>query len=154
MSRSVLCQVNLAHLRYPADHEAVKDFFDGLDAINKLAEEQPGFVWRYQGAYTTENSPWPDDVLPNMSVWQDIETLLDFIYRTAHAHYLVRKKEWFHKMDGPHLALWWAPEGYIPTLAEGKEKLAVLAAKGPSPEAFTLAKRFDPPEAVLESTAG
>lgn len=148
MSSHVLCQINIAPMHHDLEHPSMKDFVDALDAINALAEAQPGFVWRFKGDDSDETSPWPDTVLPNMSVWKDIDALMTYVYRTDHTEYLKRKKEWFKKMDGPHLALWWAPEGHIPTLAEGKEKLELLKVNGPGPDAFTLGRRFDAPVSV------
>lgn len=148
-SKHVLCQVNIAHMLYPAEHPEMKDFFDAIEMINALADKAPGFLWRFVEAKSCEPSPWPDDVLPNLSVWRDIESLMDYVYRTDHSLYLRRKGEWFQKMPGPHLALWWAPEGHTPTLAEAKQRLESLEQLGPSPEAFTLARRFAAPSAVL-----
>jgi len=36
--------------------------------------------------------------------------------------------------------LWWIPAGHIPTVQEGKEKLALLEKVGPGSDAFTFAK--------------
>lgn len=140
-----LAQINIAWAEHALDAPEMQDFVSALDAINALAEQQPGFVWRFQGSYSTEESPWPEDILPNLSVWESVEALLDYVYRTDHVAYLKRKGEWFKKMNGPHLALWWIPAGHTPTLSEAKTKLEHLATHGPSPEAFTLAQRFPEP---------
>jgi len=40
-------------------------------------------------------------------------------------------------MDGPHFVMWWIPVGHVPTMTEAKERLAHLAANGPSGYAFS-----------------
>jgi hypothetical protein len=65
-----------------------------------------------------------------------LEALHDYVFRTAHSEVLRQRKQWFEKFPGPYYALWWVPQDHIPTVEEGKERLAHLAAHGPSVEAF------------------
>lgn len=139
-----LCQINIAHCRYPLDHPAMKDFVDALDYVNSIADEHPGFIWRFKSDESDELSPWPDDILPNMSMWKSREDLMDYVYKTDHMPYLRRKGEWFKKMSTPHLVLWWAPIDPLPTLGEGFERLRILGERGPTEKAFTLAQAFEP----------
>jgi len=46
-------------------------------------------------------------------------------------------------VDGAQLALWWIPSGHIPTVEEGKSRLALIEKLGPAPEAFTFKKSFN-----------
>lgn len=41
-----LAQVNIARLRFPLDSPQLKDFVDGLDPVNAVADTAEGFVWR------------------------------------------------------------------------------------------------------------
>ena len=77
-----------------------------------------------------------------MSVWESIEALHHYAYRSEHAPLIGKRKKWFEPLNGPHQALWWIPAGHIPTPQEGKERLAILAQHGPTAEAFTFKKRF------------
>lgn len=43
-----------------------------------------------------------------------------------------------------HLALWWVPAGHRPDVAEARARLERLQRDGPTPEAFTFARRFPP----------
>ena len=68
-----------------------------------------------------------------MSVWTSIESLGDFVYRSRHADVMRRRREWFEQMTDAFVALWWIPEGHVPTVTEAKERLALLEANGPGP---------------------
>jgi hypothetical protein len=41
----------------------------------------------------------------------------------------------------------WVPAGEMPTPAEARQRLELLAARGPTPDAFMFKTRFDPPKA-------
>lgn len=144
MSKKHLAQINIAHMKAAQDDPIMKEFVDFLDPINKLAEESNGFVWRLVGE-PTESSPWTDMIIINMSVWENIETLKDFTYHTAHSYFVRSRKKWFQHLGTPHYVLWWIEEGHIPTLAEAAKKLDLLEINGATPEAFTFAKPFPIP---------
>jgi hypothetical protein len=51
----------------------------------------------------------------NMSVWEDLESLRNFVYRNGpHLDFMRRRRSWFHPMAVPYLVLWWVPAGHIP----------------------------------------
>lgn len=149
MSTYQLAQLNIAGLRAPLDSPELEDFVDNLDRINALAEGSPGFVWRLvgDGNDATSLRPLGENVIVNLSVWRDVETLKDFVYRSAHVEILRRKREWFTRMAQAYLVLWWVPAGHRPTVEEAAARLAQLREQGPSPEAFTFAKAFAAPDA-------
>ena len=85
----------------------------------------------------------------NLSVWESIEALYDFAYRTAHLDVLRKRREYFdHEGLDAYAVLWWVPAGTVPSLAEARARLDLLARKGPSPDAFTFRDRFAAPAAV------
>lgn len=84
------------------------------------------------------------DMLVNISVWESVEALKLFVYKSVHVELLQDRDAWFNKMLKAHQALWWIPAGHIPTVDEGKEKLRVLQENGPSDKAFTFARSFEP----------
>ena len=142
-----LAEVNVGRLRAPIDHPMIKDFADNLDRINALAESSPGFVWRLKGdGNNATDLAINDDPLfiPNLSVWEDIPSLGAYVYRSGHVEIMRRRKEWFEHMD-TYMALWWVPVGHEPTVAEALEKLALIAAHGSTPAAFTFKTPFPPP---------
>lgn len=141
MAKKQLAQINIAHMKAAQNDPIMKEFVDFLDPINKLADESPGFIWRLVGE-PTEPVPWNDMIIINMSVWENIETLKDFTYNTAHSYFVRSRKKWFQHLGTPHYVLWWVEEGHIPTLAEAAEKLELLAKNGATPDAFTFAHTF------------
>jgi hypothetical protein len=143
-----LAQINVGRLRAPVDSPLVAEFVEALDPINAVAEATAGFVWRFQTeeGNATAVRPYDDDsILVNMSVWESADHLTEFVYRSAHAEYLRRRREWFERMTETITALWWVPAGHIPTIEEGIERLEHLRANGPSPHAFTFHDRFPAP---------
>lgn len=85
-------------------------------------------------------------LIVNMSVWADIESLKNYVYRSIHVDLIRERKAWFHKIQSAHQALWWVPVGHLPTAQEGKERLEILEKQGPGPDAFTFAKPWDQPQ--------
>ena len=149
-----LAQMNVARLKAPLDSPQLADFVGALDRINALADGSPGFVWRLQddSGNATALSPMGEDIIINLSVWQDPESLQAFVYRSDHVGVMRRRREWFEKMD-LYLVLWWVPHGHRPTAQEGVERLNLLRERGPAAEAFTFGKMFPPAAATAPTVA-
>ena len=143
-----LAQINVARMRAPINDPVMAEFVAQLDAINTLADASEGFVWRLQTAdgNATSISVYEDErIIVNMSVWESLEVLHGYVYRSQHTSLLRQRKEWFEPFDGPFVALWWTPVGQFPTPQEGKERLERLARLGPTPDAFTFKTTFPSP---------
>jgi hypothetical protein len=135
-----LAQVNLATLRAPLDSPELAGFVAQLEPVNALADQSPGFVWRLQteDGDATAIRPFEDDrVIVNLSVWASLEALRSFVYASRHLDVMRQRRAWFHRMPDPFMALWWVPAGTIPTVAEAKDRLELLARRGPTAAAFT-----------------
>ncbi|MGI9204474.1 MAG: DUF3291 domain-containing protein [Woeseiaceae bacterium] len=146
-----LAQVNVGVAKYAYTDPAFAEFVDNLDRINAMADNAPGFLWRYVAEDETavgQDIFGDDDMLFNMSVWETREALMDYVYKTDHVHILRKRAEWFVQQKGPILALWWQPAGTLPTPTEAKHRLQILAQNGPTEEAFTFRQFFAAPEAV------
>jgi hypothetical protein len=144
-----LAQYNIAWLVAPLDDPRIADFKDGIDAVNRLADEAPGFVWRHQtddGDSTSIRVRDDDRILINFSVWEDVESLFQYAFYSGHTDYYRRRNEWFVHEDEPFAVLWWVPAGHEPTVEEAEGKLAELKANGPGPGAFTFKRRFGAPQ--------
>jgi hypothetical protein len=143
MAEYELAQMNVARLRAPLDSPQLADFVGNLDRINALADSSPGFVWRLRddSGNATGYRPIGEDVIINLSVWRDPQSLQGFVYRSNHAGVMRRRREWFEKMD-LYLVLWWVPSGHRPTVEEGIERLNLLRSRGPGPDAFTFGNLF------------
>jgi len=133
-----LAQINIARMLAPLESAAMREFRGFLAPVNMLAERSPGFVWRYSDLNAKIFVlPWDDEFLiVNMSVWKDVDSLRRFTHHTVHAYFMNSRNKWFHQLDHPYSVLWWVKDGYIPTLNEGKAKLALLEKNGPSLDAF------------------
>jgi inactivated superfamily I helicase len=144
-----LAQLNIGRLRAPTDDPATAEFMANLDRINALAEVSPGFVWRLQteqgNATAIRAFPGDELMILNMSVWESIETLADYVYRSAHTGFLRRRGDWFERLGEVYLVLWWVAAGTLPTIDEALARLDHLRAAGPTPEAFTFRHPFPHP---------
>jgi len=144
-----LAQVNIAQAKAEMDTKTMSGFVNRLDEINALAEKSKGFVWRLQSddGDATSIRVFDDPLLlVNMSVWDDIESLRNYVYKSLHIELVRDREAWFNKMSSMHQALWWIPNGHIPTTQEAKNKLELLRKIGPTQEAFTFGKNFDKPK--------
>jgi Domain of unknown function (DUF3291) len=155
MSRYELAQLNVGIIRAPMDSPIMADFAANLDRINALADGSPGFVWRLQteaGDATAIRPFENENNLVNMSVWRDLESLRQYVYRSAHIEIMRRRREWFEPMREAYMVLWWVPTGHRPDVTEAIAKLETLRKAGPGPEAFTFGQAFPPPDAPQNQT--
>lgn len=147
MAARSLAQVNVARLRAPLDSREQQEFRGALALINMLAEEAPGFIWRHSSGFghlTGENLLGDPLTTINLSVWESYQHLHDFTYRSRHASYLRRRGNWFTPLPWPTTALWWLPAGQTPSPADAVARLRHLRSYGPTPQAFTVRRRFTP----------
>ncbi|MGL4236964.1 DUF3291 domain-containing protein [Tabrizicola sp.] len=135
-----LAELNVGRLVAPTDDPRVAEFMDALSRVNALAERMPGYVWRMTGGTgfsATDLAPSDDpQLIPNISVWESVETLEHFVWNTVHRAFYERRAEWFEVLGRMHFVMWWVPEGHRPTLEEALARLALLEANGDSDEAF------------------
>jgi len=143
-----LAQYNVAKMRGVFEDPVMDDFRGALDAINNLASRFPGFV---RQIFDDEYLPWGDQsVLPNMSVWDSLESLRDFAYRSAHGNVFSKRDKWFQPLGRPHLVMWWFDdEGEGPTYEDATRRLDILNEKGPTAEGFTFGVPFGPDNTPL-----
>lgn len=148
MSHYHLAQLNIASMKEPLESAGMADFVANLERINALAERSPGYVWRLQdeAGDATAIRPFGEEVLVNLSLWQDVESLSDYVYKSAHTEMLKRRREWFDKAEQVHMVLWWVPAGHRPGVEEAAERLAYLREHGPSAHAFAFRQAFAAPD--------
>jgi heme-degrading monooxygenase HmoA len=151
MSAYELAQLNIGIIKGPMDSPVMSAFAANLERINALADQAPGFVWRLQTAAgdATALRPFTDPSrLVNLSVWRDAEALRRFVYQSAHAEIMRRRREWFERMASAYMVLWWVPRGQRPTVAEAIARLEALHSQGAHAQAFTFRQLFAPPDAA------
>jgi len=150
----LLAHMNYARLRLPLDHPSMTEFRLAMDPINALAKSTPGFVWSLDDCNNEQRnavSMLKEDplLMPQLSIWTNVQSLQHFAFKSGHAMYLKRKREWFTAVEPPFAVCWWRPGlKNPPTLAEAFEKCEHLKNHGPSAHAFTFktANDFPMPE--------
>lgn len=143
-----LAQVNIGRPVEPLTSPRLKGFVDQLDEVNAIADAAPGFIWRLQ---TEDNNATAirvfddDGLIINMSVWESVASLADYVFRDhGHLAVLRRRREWFVPTDTV-TALWWIHAGHIPTVAEAEQRITHLREHGPTPYAFGFRTLFPAP---------
>lgn len=139
-----LAQINLAKMLAAYEDPIMADFIANLDRVYDAAYESEGFVWMIKDEDPANLIKYfkEDLLLVNLSVWENTESLFNYVYKSVHGEILKRKKEWFGKMPEIYMALWYVPKGHKPTETEAAERLIHLQKKGETPFAFSFKKRF------------
>jgi len=133
-------------MRAPLDDPLMQDFVARIDALNALADKSPGFIWRLQ---TEEGEVSPvatfsgERVLFNLSVWESIEALETYVYKSNHVTAVQKRAEWFERPTKSPLVLWWIDAGHIPTEQDAERRFEMLWQNGATPAAFTFRTRFE-----------
>ena len=137
-----LAELNVGRLLAAPDDPRVADFMAALDRVNGLGKRMPGFVWMMEGSGepgtgNTENN-LGDDVrmVTNLTVWESVKTLEEFVWNTVHRQFYARRAEWFEVLEAMHFVMWWVPEGHRPTQEEALARLEHLRVHGDSDHAF------------------
>ncbi|WP_227270317.1 DUF3291 domain-containing protein [Roseobacter weihaiensis] len=137
-----LAELNVGRLAAPTDDPRVAEFMANLDRINGLGKRMPGFVWMMEGSGApgtgnTENAIDGDPLyVSNLTVWESVEALEQFVWGTIHKQFYARRQEWFEVLGEMHFVMWWVPEGHEPTLDEALARLEHLRQNGDSDHAF------------------
>ena len=152
-----LAQVNIARMRAEATAPVMAGLVARTDEMNRLAERSRGFVWRLPGAQVSPDAvcaladhfvPFdPARLFYNLSVWESVEDLRAYVFASPHAAMLLGKRDWIAPFERAHLALWWVPVGHRPAIAESADRLRSVQEHGPTPAAFTFARRYPAPSA-------
>lgn len=147
MSNYHIAQINIGRMLAPIDNPVMAEFVAQLPAINALADSTPGFVWRLQteSGDATSIKAYDDLIIVNMSVWESVESLREYAYRSAHTGVLKYRAKWFEKFAGPYMALWWIPTGHVPSPQEGQARLEYLREHGETAYAFSFKNIYPKP---------
>lgn len=146
MSKRILFQLNLAKMRAPFDDPVWEDFKAKLSTVHELAEQHPGFVWRYQGEKDDDGyiKPYPNAplIMGNMSAWRDYSSLFEFTFRDVeHLAVMRTKRKWFERIPTPYNVLYYGSEDDldrpdVELLEIAKRRLSYLSVYGETPVAF------------------
>jgi len=137
-----LSQLNIADALYDTDDPRMEGFTGRIERINILAERAPGFIWRLtddgesDGALSLRLEGQGGYTLVNMSVWANINSLYNFVYKTAHAKVMQGKDDWFRPISMAHMVMWYVSDRHRPDLDEAKHKLDLIRDQGATFDAF------------------
>ncbi|TQV75009.1 DUF3291 domain-containing protein [Aliikangiella marina] len=140
-----IAQLNIAKAKFQLDSPQLADFMENLDPVNATAESSPGFIWRLKddSGHAVSIQAFEDpQMIINLSVWQSVDALKNFMFKTHHVDFLKRKQEWFERLKAASHVLWWIPKEHRPSLEEAKERLFYLREFGDSPYAFSFKRQF------------
>ena len=142
-----LAQINVALANAPFDSPELAEFLEQVDAINAPADQSPGFIWRLQtpeGNTTGVRINDDDRLFLNLTVWESVEALREYAYRSGHIDVMRRRKEWFVPYGSNYLAMWWVPAVTLPTVDEGLARIEYIDEYGASAHAFGFRQQFPP----------
>ena len=80
-----LAELNIARAHHAMDAPEMEEFVNAIAAVNEAADNSPGFVWRLQdeSGNATNIAAFDDPrMLVNLSVWEGVEPLRDFLFKT------------------------------------------------------------------------
>jgi heme-degrading monooxygenase HmoA len=148
-----LAQVNIARLLAPLDSEQLADFVAALDPVNASADSAPGFIWRLKteegNATSVPGFQWDRQgsagIIINMSVWDSMASLSQWVRGPFHRAILVQRRKWFERVSEATTALWWVEECHQPTILDAESRVLHLRQYGSTPTAFTFKDGFAPP---------
>lgn len=142
-----LAQANVAHMRASYDDPIMAGFVARLDPLNAIADSSPGFVWRLVDESADDIAArifGAEHIIFNMSVWESVEALETYVYKSGHIEAVRKRAEWFVKSNKSPFVLWWIEAGHQPSIEEAKSRFDLLWDCGPSADAFTFGERFTP----------
>jgi hypothetical protein len=156
-----IAQVNVARLRAPLDSFELTDFVAALAPVNASADQAPGFLWRLQTEDGNSTSirafEWDvagsAGVIVNLSVWETIEQLSEWVNGAMHRSVLLQRRKWFERVAEATTALWWIPDGHLPSTSEAESRVRELRQRGPTQSAFTFRNAFAPPDQLESSSS-
>lgn len=138
-----LAEFNFGTLKFDWDDPRVKAFVDGLDLVNGLAAQSSGFVWRLPDDDMDTEQNDPDGALggnprtaSTLSVWESLASLENFVWKTVHRQFYLRKAEWYDAQGNGNFVMWWVPHGHRPTVREGMARWTHMTKHGNSDHAF------------------
>jgi heme-degrading monooxygenase HmoA len=134
--RPRLAQLNVARALHEYEDTRMDAFVRGVALVNGAADRSRGFVWRLADPSGRMNSGSDPNEIVNLSVWESIDDLRNFLSRTVHRHFHDRKAAWFAAPELAHAVMWWVARDHRPTLEEGLVRLHALRRDGPTPYAF------------------
>ncbi|WP_331272048.1 DUF3291 domain-containing protein [Motilibacter aurantiacus] len=148
-----LAQVNVSRLVAPTSSPQLAGFVEASGPVERAGAAAPGFVWRTHVTVPPgmRTHPFAFDLagsaglVVNLSVWESLESLAEFVHSGLHLEALRQRRSWFARHPEPASVLWWVPAGHRPRMPEAAQRLQHLRAHGPTEHAFPPRQAFPEP---------
>ena len=135
-----LAELNISRWKIDKTSDIAGGFTGNVGRINALAERSVGFIWRLLDEQRNEfgaNAVCPDSKTEmTLSVWENVESLEQFVWNTVHKQIYNNKDNWFGALESHHFVMWHIEEGHEPTIEEARERLDHLDTNGDTDFAF------------------
>ena len=96
-----LVQLNMANAVAAMDAPEMTGFVARLNEIHDLADNTDGFVWWWQSGSIDSSAVdvfGDPKLLVNLSLWESVDSLKHFVYKTVHIELFQHREAWFDKM--------------------------------------------------------
>jgi hypothetical protein len=155
-----LCLFTSSVLLGPLASDQSKLFVQAIEETYGAAAQAPGFVWVFRAdpaSYHRDEAGRPtrisyaatpsyyedrDRVVQTLSVWSDLPSAWNYVYRGTHMAALKQRADWMEQPVRAQYVLWWADVGALPTHVDGVQRLELLDEAGPTPAAFNFRNAF------------
>jgi hypothetical protein len=157
-----LAEVSVAFLKPEVNPARMADFREVAEPVFALARVATGHLWEASLEGPAEMPlSFPgttDDKLVHMSLWGDLDAIMDFSFSDEHRAAVKAFGNRFWSLLERHVALWWVPRvgtdlpADLPTLEVADAKLDLLKRQGDSAKVFDFdtAHRYSNPHALFE----
>ena len=146
--------------RFSMELDESKYFFKELQGLFAREHLHDGLLWHRHGmrgpdghelkffeiaALDTRNTEENPHIY-TLAGWRSAHDLHSFAHRdNQHVENMKRLRHWVDRSEGANMVMWCAEEHTRISLDMAWERLLRLRNEGPSPHAFSLQNRFDPP---------
>lgn len=140
-----IAQANYSQWISDISEKSIQTFLKQVELIHHHAENSKGYVWRYDydpHSHTLDSLFGVERIIFNMTVWETIDDLKNFSFKTMHGGVMKRRTEWFTSLPVQRSVLWWVRDNHKPTAKEAKDRFELLRNQGATEEAFTFRQVF------------
>ncbi len=143
-----LAFANIAILRQPFGDPQVRGFEKRINSVFEVAKDSHGFVALHDNPANIPDMfrapEFAGRVAQNLSVWQNLESVMAYAYGGLHGEAFAKRKEWFAHGAYPSSVAWWVEDDPPVTWEEAHRRYELIYHQGSSPEAFNLKQAFTP----------
>ena len=144
---------------FSIDTEEARYFFKEMRALFERGDLHDGLHWHRHGMRAADGRELSPIEIADLSTdgtgnphiytlagWRSAHDLHQFVYRDPHhVENMKRLRHWVDRTHGANMVMWWADKDTRISADMAWERLLRLRTEGPTPHAFNLTQRFEPP---------